>query len=82
MVASVNVSVSSTGTFRTVMRHTPPETVSPRIGYVIGRLDRALRREIGALVAPFGLTVSKYTALSILRDRHHQQHGERPVPLA
>jgi DNA-binding MarR family transcriptional regulator len=44
-------------------------TVSPRIGYVIGRLDRALRREIGALVAPFGLTVSKYTALSILRDR-------------
>ena len=42
---------------------------SPRIGYVIGRLDRALRREIGALVAPFGLTVPKYTALSILRDR-------------
>ena len=42
---------------------------SPRIGYVVGRLDRALRREIGALVAPFGLTVPKYTALSILRDR-------------
>ena len=42
---------------------------SPRIGYVIGRLDRALRREIGALVAPHGLTVPKYTALSILRDR-------------
>src|ERR671914_1569754 len=43
--------------------------VSPRIGYVIGRLDRALRREIGALVAPHGLTVPKYTALSILRDK-------------
>ena len=43
--------------------------VSPRLSYVIGRLDRALRREIGALVAPFGLTVPKYTALSILRDR-------------
>jgi DNA-binding MarR family transcriptional regulator len=43
--------------------------VTPRIGYVVGRLDRALRREIAALVAPFGLTVSKYTALSILRDR-------------
>ena len=28
-----------------------------------------MRREIGALVAPFGLTVPKYTALSILRDR-------------
>jgi DNA-binding MarR family transcriptional regulator len=36
---------------------------------VIGRLDRALRREIGALVEPFGLTVSQFTALSILRDR-------------
>ena len=46
-----------------------PQTVSPHIGYVIGRLDRAIRREIGALVAPFNLTVPKYTALSILRDR-------------
>jgi DNA-binding MarR family transcriptional regulator len=54
----------------------PPQTktgaaraVNPRLSYVIGRLDRALRREIGALVAPLGLTVPKYTALSILRDR-------------
>ena len=46
-----------------------PSSVEPRIGYVIGRLDRAIRREIGALVAPFDLTVPKYTALSILRDR-------------
>ena len=46
-----------------------PHVVSPHIGYVIGRLDRAIRREIGALVAPFNLTVPKYTALSILRDR-------------
>src|ERR1044071_1848873 len=43
--------------------------VTPRLSYVVGRLDRALRREIAALVAPFGLTVPKYTALSILRDR-------------
>ena len=41
----------------------------PRIGYVVGRLDRALRREISALVAPHGLTVSKYTALSILCEK-------------
>ena len=46
-----------------------PLAVTPRIGYVVGRLDRALRREIAALVEPHGLTVSKYTALSILRDR-------------
>jgi DNA-binding MarR family transcriptional regulator len=44
-------------------------TAAPRLSYVVGRLDRALRREISALVAPHGLTVSKYTALSILRDR-------------
>jgi DNA-binding MarR family transcriptional regulator len=43
--------------------------VAPRISYVVGRLDRALRREIGRLVAPHGLTVPQYTALSILRDR-------------
>ena len=43
--------------------------MAPRISYVVGRLDRALRREIGALVAPHGLTVPQYTALSILRDR-------------
>jgi DNA-binding MarR family transcriptional regulator len=47
----------------------PALAVTPRIGYVVGRLDRAIRREISALVAPFGLTVPKYTALSILRDR-------------
>jgi DNA-binding MarR family transcriptional regulator len=45
------------------------KAVTPRIGYVVGRLDRAIRSEIRALVAPFGLTVPKYTALSILRDR-------------
>jgi DNA-binding MarR family transcriptional regulator len=43
--------------------------VEPRLAYVIGRLDRALRKELAALVAPYGLTVPKYTALSILRDR-------------
>jgi DNA-binding MarR family transcriptional regulator len=43
--------------------------VTPRISYVVGRLDRALRREINALVAPHGLTVPQYTTLSILRDR-------------
>jgi DNA-binding MarR family transcriptional regulator len=52
-------------------RPTPRQqrNVNPRFSYVIGRLDRALRREIGALIAPFGLTVPQYTALSILQDR-------------
>jgi DNA-binding MarR family transcriptional regulator len=48
---------------------TSPARVAPRIAYVVGRLDRALRREIGALVAPHGLTVPQYTTLSVLRDK-------------
>jgi DNA-binding MarR family transcriptional regulator len=41
----------------------------PRVSYVIGRLDRVLRRRIGEAIAPHGLTVSQYTALSVLRSR-------------
>jgi DNA-binding MarR family transcriptional regulator len=43
--------------------------VTARIGYVVARLDRALRREISALLAPYNLTVSQFTALSVLGDR-------------
>jgi DNA-binding MarR family transcriptional regulator len=37
------------------------------MSYVVARLERVVRREIAQRVAP--LTVSQYTALSILRDR-------------
>jgi DNA-binding MarR family transcriptional regulator len=40
---------------------------APHISYVVARLERVVRREIAQRVAP--LTVSQYTALSILRDR-------------
>ena len=39
----------------------------PRISYVVGRLDRAISREIAKRVAP--LTVAQYTALSVIRAR-------------
>jgi DNA-binding MarR family transcriptional regulator len=39
----------------------------PRTSYVVGRLDRALRRELDHLLEPFGLTRNQYTALSVLR---------------
>ncbi len=39
----------------------------PRLSYVIGRLDRVLRRRLGAAVEPAGLTLPAYTALSVLR---------------
>jgi DNA-binding MarR family transcriptional regulator len=40
-----------------------------RLTYVIGRLDRVLRRRIGEVLEPHGLTVSQYTALSVMRSR-------------
>jgi DNA-binding MarR family transcriptional regulator len=38
-----------------------------RISYVIARLDRAIRREIAEMAAPYGLTATQFTALSVLR---------------
>ena len=40
-----------------------------RIAYSVGRLDRALRRRMGAVTARHGLTVAQYTALSVLEAR-------------
>jgi DNA-binding MarR family transcriptional regulator len=41
-------------------------TAQVRVAYLIGRLDRALWHRIAEAVAPFGLTVRQYTALSVL----------------
>ena len=41
--------------------------MEPRLSYVIGRLDRVLRRRLTAAVEPAGLTLPAYTALSVLR---------------
>ena len=41
--------------------------MQPRLSYVIGRLERVLRRRLAAAVEPAGLTLPAYTALSVLR---------------
>jgi DNA-binding MarR family transcriptional regulator len=41
--------------------------MEPRLSYVIGRLDRVLRRRLSAAVESVGLTLPAYTALSVLR---------------
>jgi DNA-binding MarR family transcriptional regulator len=41
--------------------------VEPRLSYLIGRLDRVLRRRLSEAVEPHGLTLPAYTALSVLR---------------
>jgi DNA-binding MarR family transcriptional regulator len=43
--------------------------LEPRLSYVIGRLDRVLRRRLGAAVESAGLTLPAYTALSVLRSQ-------------
>jgi DNA-binding MarR family transcriptional regulator len=41
--------------------------MEPRLSYLIGRLDRVLRRRLAAAVEPAGLTLPAYVALSVLR---------------
>jgi DNA-binding MarR family transcriptional regulator len=45
------------------------ETAPFRLSYVIARLDRAVRRGIEERLAPHGLTVPQYTAMSVLNNR-------------
>lgn len=39
------------------------------IAYLVGRLDRIVRQQLGAVTAQFELTVAQYTALSVLKAR-------------
>ena len=39
----------------------------PRLSYVLGRLDRILRRRLATALEETGLTLPAYTALSVLR---------------
>ena len=39
----------------------------PRLSYLIGRLERVLRRRLTAAIGPTALTLPAYTALSVLR---------------
>lgn len=46
-----------------------PDTVLPRISYVIGRLDRVVRSAIATTIRDQGLSVGQYTVLSVLGHR-------------
>lgn len=45
------------------------EPSSPRVTYLIGRLERALRKRITDAVSPLELSVAQYTTLSVLQSR-------------
>jgi DNA-binding MarR family transcriptional regulator len=56
-----------------VAPRTAPQTsdAEPRVAYLIGRLERTVRRRISETLLPFKLSVAQYTALSVIR-----RHGE------
>jgi DNA-binding MarR family transcriptional regulator len=43
--------------------------VAPRVSYLVGRLDRLLRRRLGRALAEHGLSLPEYTTLSVLAAR-------------
>lgn len=53
-----------------------PGRQAPRSTYVIGRLDRALRRELVRRLRGHGLTLPQFTALSVLRARPGLSNAE------
>jgi DNA-binding MarR family transcriptional regulator len=47
----------------------PADTTSPTLLYLVGRVDRVVRRAIDDVVKAHGLSVNQYTTLSVLDHR-------------
>ncbi|MES1248497.1 MAG: MarR family transcriptional regulator [Actinomycetota bacterium] len=43
--------------------------MKPRLSYLVGRLDRVLRRRLGEALEPHRLSLPEYTTLSVLQAR-------------
>jgi len=48
----------------------------PRLTYLIGSLDRILRRQMTEALAPLGLTLAQFTALSVLEARGQASNAQ------
>jgi hypothetical protein len=53
----------------------PQSSQEPQLSYLVGRLDRALRPLIEEAVKPHGLTVPRYTTLSVLQRQNGLSSG-------
>ena len=56
-----------------------PESVpgdAPRVAYLVGRLERALRKRISETLLPFKLSVAQYTTLSVIRTRGEASNAD------
>ena len=57
-------------------RHPSPDPGRPRVTYLVGRLNRVLRRRLAEALAPFKLSVPQYTTLSVLHARGNLSNAE------
>jgi DNA-binding MarR family transcriptional regulator len=57
-------------------RRASPDPSRPRLTYLVGRLNRVLRRRLGDALAPFRLSVPQYTTLSVLHARGNLSNAE------
>ena len=56
--------------------HASPDPARPRVTYLVGRLNRVLRRRLGDALAAFKLSVPQYTTLSVLHARGNLSNAE------
>jgi hypothetical protein len=49
--------------------HGNPDNGAPTLLYLIGRIDRVVRRHIDEVVGSHGLSVNQYTTMSVLEHR-------------
>jgi DNA-binding MarR family transcriptional regulator len=54
----------------------PQASGRPKVSYLVGRLDRALRRRLNEALRPFKLSVAQYTTLSVLHARGELSNAE------
>ncbi|WP_248295203.1 MarR family winged helix-turn-helix transcriptional regulator [Paraburkholderia sp. UYCP14C] len=47
-----------------------------RLSYLAGQLDKILTRQLSEALAPHGLTLPQYTALSVLRARARSSNAQ------
>ncbi len=57
-------------------RSRAPDPARPRVTYLVGRLNRILRRRLAGALAPFEVSVAQYTTLSVLHARGHLSNAE------
>ncbi len=53
-----------------------PDPSRPRVTYLVGRLNRVLRRRLGDALAAFRVSVPQYTTLSVLHARGNLSNAE------